>query len=123
MSENRELFYISNQNLKTFLASYYNEPFIEKSHEIELCTSNSRYRKINMLINLPEFELNYKFTKKGIEIREFISKHTWLSDYTAVCPGFYPNLNINSIYFLGSKTIDESVIETVENLIQKIQSY
>lgn len=123
MIENRELYYISNDPIKNFLATYYNEPFIEKAHEIELCTNKFEYRKINMLINLPEFELNYKLTKKGSEIQEFISKNPWLNEYTAVCPGFYPISNINSIYFINSKTIDNTSIETIENIFKKIHTY
>jgi oligoribonuclease NrnB/cAMP/cGMP phosphodiesterase (DHH superfamily) len=117
--EKRQLFYIKENNLKAFLSNYFNEPFIEKAHEVELCTKDDEYRKINLLINLPEFELKYRYTKKGALIQQFISNNSWLDGYVAVCPGFYSNIDVNSIYFLNSRDIEARSIETVEDLFAK----
>jgi hypothetical protein len=121
--EKRQLFYITENNIKVFLANYFNEPFIEEAHEVELCTKDNEYRKINLLINLPDFQLKFKYTKKGASIQQFISNNSWLNGYIPVCPGFYSDIDVNSIYFLNSGDIEAKSIETVEDLFAKTQSY
>ncbi len=119
----RSLFYINNYQFKKYLSEYYGEPYLENVHEIELCTGEGRYRKINLLINLPDFSEKYASTERGKQLENFLSSYFVFKPYTAVCPGFYQNSNINSIYLLNTSTIENPDIQTVEDFIEKMSTY
>ncbi|MCF8253152.1 MAG: TylF/MycF family methyltransferase [Bacteroidia bacterium] len=112
--ETRELFYISDFIFKKFLSEYFDEPYLQNSHEIELSCGKEKYRKVNLLLNLPDFKENYSKTVRGKKIESALSSLPIFKNYTAVCPGIYQKSEIDSIYLINTDTIQNQDIQTIE---------
>lgn len=117
--DQRDLYYVKDPKYKQVLASIFNEPYIIKAHEIEYCSSyqNKNYKKINLLMDLMEFEKGYQYTSKGMSINTVLKTLEIFNTLVPVCPGFYVDNNINSIYLLNTQTISQPKIKTVEDIV------
>ena len=110
--------YSKSKKLFSFLEKKYDQVIQPFTHELEIYFDRKSMNKskVNLLMDLVMFRGPYQETRSGIEISNFIKRNSFLNKFLPVCPGFYSDSSILSIYFMNLTAEIDSPIHTFENL-------